>query len=143
VPVKFGDITQAFEWANTSGGMGEFRAFVCKQTGTIYYQTDFLDAVELNDELPDDIDDKEKYVAFPDKRDLGLGKPLVLDFAREVLPNDFDDIRYFFSKRGAYPKFEALLTRRGAIDLWHALQAKATEQALREWCARHGIEIVG
>lgn len=143
MPVSFGDITQAFEWANTNGDMGEFRAFVCKQTGTIHYQTDFLDAVELNDELPDDIDDKEKYIPLPDKRDLGLGKPLVLDFAREVLPNDFDDVRYFFSKRGAYPKFEALLARRGAIDLWHAFQAKATERALREWCARHGIDIVG
>lgn len=36
------------------------------------------DAAEFNDELPDDIDDEEKYVALPDKRELGLGKPLVL-----------------------------------------------------------------
>jgi hypothetical protein len=143
MPVSIADITGAFEFANTSGTIGEFLAFVCKRTGKIYYQTDFLDDEEMNDELPDDIDDEEKYVALPDKRELGLGKPMVLDFAREFLPDDFDDVRYFFSKRGAYPKFKALLARRGAIDRWHAFEAKATEQALRDWCALHEIEIVG
>jgi hypothetical protein len=143
MPVSIADITRAFEFANTSGSIGEFLAFVCKRTGKIYYRTDFSDDEEMNDELPDDIDDEEKYVALPDKRELGLGKPMVLDFAREFLPDDFDDVRYFFSKRGAYPKFKALLARRGAIDRWHAFEAKATEQALRDWCALHSIEIVG
>ena len=130
MPVSIADITSAFEFANTSGSIGEFVAFVCKRTGKVYYRTDFSD-------------DEEKYVALPDKRELGLGKPMVLDFAREFLPDDFDDVRYFFSKRGAYPKFKALLARRGAIDRWHAFEAKATEQALRDWCALHEIEIVG
>jgi hypothetical protein len=143
MPVSIEDITQAFEFANTNGDLGEFRAFVCKQTGKIYCQTDFPDGAEFNDELPDDIDDEEKYAALPDKRELGLGKPLVLDFAREFLPDDFDDVRDAFSRRGAYPKFKALLARRGAIDRWHAFEAKATEQALRDWCALHSIEIVG
>jgi len=143
MPVTIGDITEAFEFANGGGDMGEFRAFVCKRTGKIHYQTDFPDTAELLDELPEDIEDEEKYVALPDKRELDLGKPLVLAFAREFLPNDFDDVRYFFSKRGAYPKFKALLARRGAIDRWHAFEAKATVQALRDWCARNEIEIVG
>jgi hypothetical protein len=143
MPVNFGDIAEAFEFANTNGDLGEFHTFVCKQSGKIHYQTDFPDAAELYDELPDDIHDEEKYVPLPDKRELGLGKPLVLDFAREVLPEDFDDVRYFFSKRGAYPKFKALLARRGAIDRWHAFEAKATEQALRDWCALREIDIVG
>ncbi|MEO8782281.1 MAG: hypothetical protein ABI404_10130 [Bradyrhizobium sp.] len=143
MPVSIGDIVEAFEFANTGGGTGEFLAFVCKRTGKIHYQTDFPDAAEMNDELPDDIDDEEKYVALPDKREFGLGKPLALDFAREFLPNDFDDVRYFFSRSGAYPKFNALLARRGAINPWHAFEAKATEQALRDWCALHSIEIAG
>jgi hypothetical protein len=143
MPVSIGDITAAFEFANTGGNMGEFLAFVCKRTGKIYCQTDFPDAEEMNDELPDDIEDEEKYVALPDKRELDLGKPLVLDFARQYLPDDLDDVRHFFGKRGAYGKFKALLARRGAIDRWHAFEAKATEQALRDWCALHSIEIVG
>lgn len=138
MPASIGDIINAFEFANTNGGLGEFHAFICKQTGNIHYQTE-----EPDDELPDDLDDEEKYVPLPDKRELDLGKPLVLDFAREFLPDDFDDVRHFFSKRGAYPKFKALLARRGAIDRWHGFEAKATEQALRDWCALHSIEIVG
>lgn len=143
MPVRFADIAQAFDWANTSGDMGEFRAYVCRQTGKIYLQTDFPDAAEFNDELPADIDDEEKYVALPDKRELRLGKPLVLDFAGEFLPDDFDNVRYFFSKRGAYPKFKAVLARRGAIDRWHAFENEATERALRDWCKENEIEIVG
>lgn len=143
MPVSIEEITEAFDFANTGGNMGEFLAFVCKPTGKIYYQTDFPDVAEMNDELPDDINDEETYVTLPDKRELGLGKPLVLDFARQSLPDDFDDIRYFFSRRGAYPKFKALLAKRGAIDLRHAFEAKATEQALRDWCALHSIETIG
>ncbi|PJG53341.1 hypothetical protein CVM73_20775 [Bradyrhizobium forestalis] len=143
MPAKFEDIITAFEFANTNGDMGEFCAFVCRQTGKIYYQTDFMDVAEFNDELPDDIDDEEKYLALPDKRELDLGKPLVLAFSREFLPDDFDDVRYFFSKRGGYRKFKALLARRGAIERWHAFENEATEQALREWCALNSIEIKG
>src|SRR5665213_2142304 len=143
MPVSIADITEAFDFANTGGNLGEFFAFVCMRTGKIYYQTDLSDFAEMYDELPDDIDDEDKYVALPDKRELGLGKPLVLDFAREFLQDDFDDVRYFFSKRGAYPKFKALLARRGAIERWYAFETKATEQALRDWCALHEIEIVG
>jgi hypothetical protein len=55
------------------------------------------------DELPDDIDDSEKYVQIPNKRELDLGKPLVLNFARQFLPDDFDEVRQIFSSRGATP----------------------------------------
>ncbi|WP_247530764.1 hypothetical protein [Bradyrhizobium sp. 199] len=130
MPVQFQDISTAFEFANTNGDVGEFRAFVCKQTGKIYYQTDFIDAEELNDELPEDIDDEERYIPLPDKRKLDLGKPLVLAFAREFLPDDFDDVRYFFGKRGAYQKFKSLLARRGAIDRWHAYENEGDEAGL-------------
>lgn len=143
MPVSIGNITAAFEFANSGDGMGEFSAFVCKRTGKIYYRTDFWDDEDMNDELPDDIDDEERYLALPDRRELGLGKPMVLHFVGEFLPGDFDDVRHFFNKRGAYPKFRALLARRHAIDRWHAFEAKATEQALRDWCASHSIEIVG
>lgn len=110
MPTRIGDITQAFEFANTNGDIGGFRAFVCRQTGKIYYQFEDDDLQDLEDDkLPDDIENATKYLPLPDKRDLGLGKPLVLAFIREFLPDGLDDVRYFFSKRGAYPKFKALL----------------------------------
>jgi hypothetical protein len=68
------------------------------------------------EELPDDIDDSEKYVPIPGKSELDLGKPLVLDFARQFLSDDFDEVRQIFNKRGAYARFKDLLDRRGALD---------------------------
>src|SRR5207244_7583961 len=133
MPVSFGEILEAFEFASFDG-IGEHEAVLCRQTGKIYYHSDVGDL----DEMPDDIDDdNEKYIAIPNKRDLDLGRPLVLDFAREFLPNDLDEVRYMFSKRGAYRNFRALLARRHAVDRWHDFEAKATERALREWCERH------
>jgi hypothetical protein len=142
MPASFQEILDALEFVSMDSGLGEHWAVLCRQTGKIYWRSEFSDLDELNDKPPDDIDDDEKYVAIPHKRDLGLGKPLVLDFAREFLPNDFDEVRYIFSKRGAYAKFKALLTRRNALDCWHDFESKATERALREWCELNSIAVV-
>jgi hypothetical protein len=68
---------------------------------------------------------------------------LVLDFAREFLPDDFDEVSYIFSRKGAYSKFRALLTRRHALERWYDFESKAIERALREWCEENSIEIAG
>ena len=104
-----------------------------------YWRSDSLD--ELDEEIPDDLEDEEKYIAIPGKRDLDLGRPLVMDFAREFLPNDFDEVRYMFSRSGAYKKFRALVTRRNVLDRWYEFESKATERALREWCELNAIEL--
>lgn len=66
---------------------------------------------------------------------------MALDFAREFLPNDFDEVRYIFSKRGAYQKFRTLLIRRDVLERWYDFEAKTTERALREWCELNSIEL--
>jgi hypothetical protein len=116
----------------------EHQVFLCKHTGTLYWTSDAVDDL---DELPDDIDDDEKYVQIPHKRELDLGKPLVLAFPRQCLPDDFDEIRRIFSRKGAYARFKNLLVRRGAIDQWHEFESKAQDEALRAWCGLHSIEI--
>ena len=93
------------------------------------------------DELPDDVGDSEKYLQIPDKRELDLGKPLALDFARQFLPNDFDEVRQLFSKRGAYARFKDLLDRSRALDQWYDFEAKAEERELRMWCDLNSIEV--
>jgi hypothetical protein len=80
-------------------------------------------------------------VRLSDKRELDLGKPLALDFARQFLPGDFDNVRQFFSGRGAYARFKNLLDRRGAIDQWYDFEAEAEERALRMWCDLNSIEV--
>ena len=142
MPVSFPDILLAFEFVGSSS-FGDQQAIVCRRTGKIYWRSEFSDLDEFNDEFPDDVEDEEKYIAIPDKRELGLGKPLALDFAREFLPDDFDEVRYIFSKRGAYKKFRSLLIRRSALERWYDFESKATEQALREWCEFNSIEVTG
>ena len=105
------DLQLAFDFVS-SGAAGENEAYLDRQSGKIYWHSEFSD----NDkELPDDIDD-EKYIAIPDKRELELGKPLVLDFAREFLPDDYDEVRHIFSRRGACRRCKDLLVRRGALE---------------------------
>src|SRR5438067_9340534 len=130
MPVSFSDLQLAFEFVS-SGGMGENEAYLDRQSGKIYWHTEFG---ENDEELPDDIDD-EKYISIPDKKELDLGKPLVLDFAREFLPDDYDEVRHIFSRRGAYTRYKELLVRRGALERWYDFSNKSEEMALREWCA--------
>jgi|SRR5882672_8907825 len=137
----FQDILHAYEFVSSEAGLNQ--AFLCRRTGKVLWHSEFSDLDEFHDELPDDIEDDENYIAIPDKRKLGLGKPMALDFAREFLSNDFDEVRYMFSRRGAYKKFRALLIRRNVLERWYDFESKATERALREWCELNSIEITG
>ena len=138
MPVSFKELLDAFV---TSDIPSEEQPFVCWRTGQIYWQFDEMISGIPPDELPDDIDDEAKYFQLPNKRELGLGKPLALDFARQFLFDDFDDVREIFSRRGAYKRFQALLIRRGRRDKWHAFVAEAEARALREWCEDNEIEL--
>ena len=141
MPVSFQEILSGFEFA-ASGGIGEYQAILCRQTGKIYLHSEVSDFDEPIDELPEDVEDDEKYIALPDKRELGLGKPLALDFAREFLPRDFDEVRDIFGRRGAYAKFRALLIRTRTLEQWYDFESKATKRALREWCELNSIAVV-
>jgi hypothetical protein len=128
MPVSFSDLQLAFEFVS-SGGMGENEAYLDRQSGKIYWHSEF--------------GDNDKYIAIRDKRELDLGKPLVLDFAREFLPDDYDEVRRIFSRRGAYRRFKDLLMRRGALERWCDFSNQAEEAALREWCVENGIDLSG
>jgi Uncharacterised protein family (UPF0158) len=131
------DLENAFEFASM-GGTGEHYAYINKETGEIYLHSDLVGEL---DEMPDDIENDEKYLQIPDKKELGLGKPLVLAFAREFLPDDYDKVRAIFSRRGAYARFKDLLQHRRAVDRWHAFEDKALQDAMREWCELNDIEL--
>ena len=136
--VKFSDLELAFEFASFEGVTTEHLAYVRKDTGEILYGS-----YELNgEELPDDVDDEEKYLAIPSKRDLGLGRSLVFDFVEQFLPDDLDQVRRYFSRRGAYGNFKDLLAQRRAIEQWHKFEDEAAQRALREWCSDNSIELI-
>ena len=85
------------------------------QSGKIYWHSEYADVPEL-EQLPADIEDEEKYLPIPDKRELGLGKRIALDFSREFVPDDFGVVQEIFRGRGAYGKFKDLLARKGALE---------------------------
>jgi hypothetical protein len=137
MPVSWKDLILAFEFVGASN-TGENQVFLCKQTGELHWHSDSLGDL---DELPDDIDDDDKYVQLPDKRELDLGKSLVFDFVGQFLPDDFDEVQRIFNRKGAYARYKDLLVRRGALDRWYAFEEKAEEDALRKWCELNSIEI--
>lgn len=139
MPVEFSDIVDAFEFASF-GGLGENLAYVCRRSGKIYFHSEYSDVPEL-EELPNDIEDEEKYLQIPDKRELDLGKSLVLDFVRQFMLDEFDDIREIFRRRGAYGKFKDLLARKAALEKWYEFERAATDRALREWCDLNSIKL--
>ena len=142
MPASFKELVEAFELVSMGApGFGEHHAYLCRESGKIYWHSDFSDLEELNDELPEDIEDEEKYVELPDKRELDLGNRLALDFARQVLPAEFDDVRDMFHRRGAYARFKHLLAQRRVLEQWYDFEEKATERTLREWCEINSITL--
>ena len=100
VSVDWNELQHAFEFASI-GQPGEHEAVPCLKTGKFFWQTDVEEDIEA---WPDDADDEEKYLSIPHKKELDLGKPLVLEFARQFLPDEFNEIRRIFDKRGAYAR---------------------------------------
>lgn len=103
VAVKFDELLGAFEFVSAGQPM-EHEAYLCIGTGVIHYHSELVD---LEDPLPDDIDDPEMYIAIPHKNDLELGKRLALRFADEFLPDAVDDAYDIFRRRGAYARFKS------------------------------------
>jgi len=137
--VKFLDLEVAVEFASVDGGTGNAAAYLCRQTGKIHY--DDSDISGIDEPLPDDIEDPEKYILIPSKRDFDLGRPLVFDFVREFMPDDYDFVRNIFSRRGAYGQFKNFLARERKLDRWHAFENAALKKAILEWCADNGIDV--
>ena len=139
--VSFSDLEAAFDFVNF-GGDGENEAVLDRRTGKIYCRSFF--SGETDEGFPDEAsqDSDEKYVAIPGRRDLDLGKTLVLDFARQVMSEgDYDEVRSIFNRKGAYARFKNLLARRRLLDSWHEFSDKAEKAALRDWAAENGVEL--
>jgi hypothetical protein len=134
--IKFSEIELAFDFVSF-GQPYEHEAFLDKESGKVFWHSEFDDNEE---ELPDDLND-EKYLQIPHKNDLDLGKPLVLGFAEQYLPKHLEEIKFIFSRKGAYSKFKTLLENVGAIDKWYEFESSAQEKALRDWCNENDIEV--
>ncbi|MGM0787963.1 MAG: UPF0158 family protein [Thermodesulfobacteriota bacterium] len=134
--ISFDDIENAFLFVSMDQQFMH-NAFLCKETGQIFYTSEFGDS----DELPEDIDYSEKYIAIPHKNELELGKALVFEYVSKYLPEEFDRVNSIFRKPGAYSRFKALLDRTGLLDKWYEFENERQRNALRQWCIENNIEL--
>ena len=133
--MKFDDIVMAFEFVS-SGPPFEHTALISKETGEIYYRSEFGDL----DELPDEADEEPgKYIEIPHKNELNLGRALVLAFVAKHLPDELGVVQNIFRSRGAYHRFKDLLAQTGRLEEWYRYEDAQTNAVLREWCIAQGI----
>jgi len=118
----------------------EHSAYISLDTGQIYWHSEL--AADADEDLPDDLETSDRYVAVPHKTELNLGRHLALAFVDEELPQDYDIVAGFFRRRGAYARFKDLLDASGKLDRWYEYEERAMEEALLGWCEENGIQPV-
>jgi hypothetical protein len=129
----------AFDFVSYAAAM-EHNAYVSLDTGKVWWTSDSSDA--FDEELPDDLETSDRYLAIPHKHELDLGGRLALGFVAQELPACYDQVEGFFRRQGAYARFKDLLEREGVLEHWYAFEADAVESALRQWCVENGLELV-
>ncbi|WP_042876522.1 hypothetical protein [Cupriavidus necator] len=139
VAVKHEDLSMAFDFVSYAAPM-EHNAYVSLDTGKVYWASDSNDA--FDEDIPDDLETSDRYLAIPHKNDLDLGRTLVLRFVAQELPASYDQVEGFFQRQGAYSRFKDLLRRKGVLEVWYTFEADSVERALRQWCAENGLEIL-
>ena len=110
VTVKYDDLSAAFDFVSFAAPM-EHHAYIAMDTGAIYWISE-LDPLE--EEIPDDLETSDRYIAIPHKKDLDLGSELALRFAAEELPDSHTRVEGFFQHRGAYARFKEFQAAKGA-----------------------------
>lgn len=135
----YSEIEDAFLFVSASPSF-EHSAYLNKETGEIYHASEVGGDL---DELPDDLEESDKYVSIPHKNDLDLGRELVFAFVSARLPDEYGKVRGFFSGRGAYARYKDLLEAKVQLEAWYEFEKRSTEEALREWCKGEGIALKG
>jgi len=134
--MKYDDIENAYFFVSMAPQYTH-SVLLCRETGETYYISELGDA----DELPEDVDDPDKYRAIPHKNDLDLGKRLVMDFITEFCSEDLRKAHDIFRRKGAYSRYKELLETRGLLDKWYDFEKRRTEEALRQWCGENGVDL--
>lgn len=136
--LDFSEIRNAFEFVS-SGSRDENNAYVCKKTGVIYWTSTTLD---LEEEVPKDLETSLDYVEVPHKNELKLGQSLALTFIDQTLPDEYNFVASLFRKRGAYRRFKDMLQYQGLLEKWYEFEAQASDDALLAWCEENEIKLI-
>lgn len=135
--IRFDDLLHAFDFVS-AGQPFENEAYLCIETGDFHWYSEFGD---LDEPLPEGVEDSERYIPIPHKDDLGLGRRLVFSFVEAELPENLEDVWKMFRRKGAYSRFKSLLERRAKLQQWYEYEERRTKEALLEWCQENGVHI--
>ena len=137
--VNLDQLQNAMEWA--SSDFLDNEAYICRQTGKIYWIAGDPGMIDEEEEIPEDIHNGERYLPVPDKRDLDLGNQLAFDFATRYLAQHYDDVRDMFRRQGAYRRFKDFLERKDMLEKWYAYSDERAAKALGEWCETENLSL--
>ena len=136
--VNLDELSLAMDWVSTD--FLENEAYICRDSGKIHLISGDPDELDEEEKVPDNIDDSDKYIPVPDKRDLDLGSHLVFDFTARYLPQHYDQVRDMFRRKGAYGRFKGLLERQDKLQAWHAFSDEQATKVLKDWCEEEGLQ---
>jgi len=135
--IEFSELEWAMDFVN-AGDILDARAYISRDTGDVYRESDDSDPEE---KLPEDIDNPDLYAEVPGQQDLHLGKRLVMEFAARFVPEDLDEIDHMFRRKGAYSRFKDRLNELGKLHEWREYQQSATEKAMIAWAEGEGFVV--
>jgi|SRR5450830_441369 len=133
--IVYTDLRNAFEFVS-SGSKNQHNAYISLDTGTIYWTSN---ALELEEEVPDNLEFSDSCILVPHKNEFKLGQNLALSFIDQELPYDYNFVASLFRKSSAYRRFKELLQSQGLLEKWFAFEASASDKALLDW--RNGNDI--
>jgi|AntAceMinimDraft_17_1070374.scaffolds.fasta_scaffold80831_2 hypothetical protein len=136
--VKYSEIADAFDFVS-SNSLGANEAVLFPETGEIFWSSEDADIDEITPAVASL--GEGKCLKIPHKNDLNLGKNLVFEFIEQNLPDEYELIRSYFSRRGAYSRYKDLLSRLSKLDMWYNFENNRIEVTLRDWCLSNGIEL--
>ena len=137
--VSLDQLQNAMEWA--SSDFLDNEAYICRQTGKIYWIAGDPGMIDEEEEIPEDIHNSDRYLPVPDKRDLDLGNQLAFDFAAQYQAQHYDEVRDMFRRQGAYRRFKDFLERKDMLEKWYAYSDEQVAKALGEWCETEGLSV--
>ena len=136
--IKFSDIEHAFFYVS-SAPMTAKTAILCKETGEIFFASDYDD----ENHIPEEIYFREDCIEIPHRNDLDLGRNLVFEFVEQYMPEDFERVREILRRKGAYGKYKDLLEDRNILQKWYDFENARQTETLREWCEDNEIALNG
>jgi len=135
--VKYSDLELAVQFVS-SGELVDAKAYISRESGEIFWQSDDNDS---NKEIPSDVDDSDLYAVIPSQRELDLGKHLVLRFISRELPDQYEEVESIFRRKGAYSRYKDHLSQVGLLDAWHQYEQSALQTAIIEWAESERITV--